>query len=159
MVHLVSQILPRRPHASCFDCSHLPQTSSYGRCCQPLIGQIYFMTDFTFPLISDQASSALPYKPASPCNCWVIITKPYQVVPRSITSWSLIILSSLKPMIDFAHWICLIVCASLIPHMEHLRVTPSINGFAKSITLLVSSSLHILGLSASLPCMITLSMK
>jgi hypothetical protein len=46
-------------------------------------------------------SSSLPYRLASPCDCWVIIAKAYQVVHCLIISWSLIILPSLKPMANF----------------------------------------------------------
>jgi hypothetical protein len=82
-----------------------PRTSSYGPNFHSLIGQISLMTNFTSSPISDQESSALPCGLTLPCECWVIIVKPYRIVPRFITSWPLIISSSLKPMVNF---ICLI---------------------------------------------------
>jgi hypothetical protein len=64
---------------------------------------------FHLSSIFDQELSALPQSLASLCNCWVIIAKPYQVLSHLITSWPVIVLSSLKLMADFVHSICLIV--------------------------------------------------
>jgi hypothetical protein len=45
----------------------------------PRLAKTSFMTNCIFLSISDQESSALPCRPASPCNCWAIIAKTYQV--------------------------------------------------------------------------------
>jgi hypothetical protein len=46
---------------------------------------------------SNQESSILPYRLVVSCNCWFILTKAYQVVLCLIISWSLIVMSTLKP--------------------------------------------------------------
>jgi hypothetical protein len=87
-------------------------------------GKTSFMTKFSFPSISDQESSTLPCRPASPCNCWVIIAKPYQVVSCLTNLGPFIILSSLKPMENFVHWIRPFVHAPLVHCVTCLHVIP-----------------------------------
>jgi hypothetical protein len=40
---------------------------------------------FHLSSVSDQELSALPHSLASPCNCWVVIAKPYQGLSHLIT--------------------------------------------------------------------------
>jgi hypothetical protein len=137
-------ILLQWSHAFCINCPHLPSDLVM----RSKLPSLVWTKDPLFQILplSDQESSTLPCGLASSCNYSFIITKLNQVVPCLITPWSLIILSSLKPMADFIHWIHLFVCASLGPS----HGTPSchfpLDGFAKSITLLVSPSILILDL-------------
>jgi hypothetical protein len=126
-------VLPWWQHALCVNCSHLPSNLIMWSKLPSLLWTKDPLCHI-WPL-SSQESSTLPCRPTSSRNYWFIITKPYQVVPHLITSWSLIILSSLKPMANFARWICLIICACLVYRVAHLCVTPL-------SMVLLSQSLH-----------------
>jgi hypothetical protein len=90
---------------------------------------------------------------------WGIIAKPYQVVPCLITPWSLIILSSLNPMVNFVHLIHLFICAPWVHRVAHAFVSLLLNDFTKSTNLFVSSPLLVHGTNPSSPCMTALSLK
>jgi hypothetical protein len=113
---------------------------------------------------SDQESSILPYRLAVSCNCWFILTKAFQDFPCLITSWSLIVLPSLKPIPDFVHLNSLVVCALSVHHMAHLHVT-SLFSFAMWVISLVRPPLLIFGILAypctqfPSPCVTALSLK
>jgi hypothetical protein len=108
----------------CIDCSHLPSDLVIWSKLPALVWTNIPYDGFCFSFNSDQQSSALPCKPASSCNCWFIIAKPYQVVSRLITVWPLIVPSSLKPMLSFVRLIHLFICVHLVNHMARLHVAP-----------------------------------
>jgi hypothetical protein len=87
-----------------------------------------------------------------------VLAKNWVWHPCWMTSWSLIILSSLKPMANFFPWIRLfmVLLWSLAWHTFMLLL---LDDFAKSITPLVSSSLPILGPSNSSPHVTAVRMK
>jgi hypothetical protein len=95
----------------------------------------------------DQESSILPYRLAASCNCWFFIAKAYQVIPCLIISWSLIVLTSLKPIPDFVHLKSLVICAPLVHCVARLHIT-SLFGFAMRVTSLMRLPLLIIGVLA-----------
>jgi hypothetical protein len=121
-VHLPSSF--SKLHTFCVDRSHLTLDLAIRSILLFLSWTTSSSSGWICSKISDQESSPLSHRLALPCNCWVIIAKPYQVVPHLLTSWPLIDMSSLKPVADSACWICLIVCNSLVHRLAHLHVTP-----------------------------------
>jgi hypothetical protein len=115
-------VLPRRPHALCVNRSHMPLDLIMWSKLPSLI----WPKDPLFQILppSDQESSALPYRLASPCDCWVIIAKTYQVVSCLRNLWPFIIPSSLNHMANFVPWPCLFISAPWVHRVARLFVTP-----------------------------------
>jgi hypothetical protein len=154
-------ILHHQPHTSYVDRSHL----SLNLIMRSKFSSLAWREDALCQILppSDQESSILPYRLTVSCNCQFILTKAYQVVPCLITSWSLIVLPSLKPIPDFVHFNSLVVCAPSVHPMARLYGT-SLFSVAIWVTSLVRPPLLILGVLAypwtqfPLPCVTALSL-